>query len=381
MKFSELIPEYSQYVRLLQILHGSSVGKIFNITQNVKKLPEDFSGYELTNKDIEKEYGIKNLVANNIKSFHEKTGIILSSKHIVFAERHNLLKIVEAREIHPEQTGNYGCYKLTNTGEEFIKGDLLTLATIDEKEMLLIILDDISQYFESDDLSLFFSVDDYLPLHDTKATHVFTESRLNNLVDRKLLTRRHDKTQDTFVYKITKKGVKYLNNFNSMRSGSNFMEKFFLIKNDIEKLKMIKFLSQIDPYKFELLISQLLIKMGYKDVEVTSKSNDNGIDIIAKISAGTSAMKEIIQVKRWNQNVQRPVLDQLRGKLATSTAIKGSIITTSDFSEGCYESVKDDNALNLVNGEKLISLLLKNQVGFLSKKIETYTFSPNHLKL
>lgn len=381
MKFSDFVPKYSTLTRLLECLNKEPVGKIYNITKKVEKLPEDFSAYQLETTDLEAEYNFSQSVIKNIKHIHEQTGIILSSKYITFAERHSLIEKVEAREVFENETGIYGCYIITQEGRDFINKDLLALAKIDEKEMLLFMLEDMSGFYESCDLSVIISVDDYFPLYDSNASYQFSETRVQNLLDRKLLSRRYDRTQEIYIYKNTKKGLKYLENFQSMKTGKSYMEKFFLVTDDIEKLKMIKYLSELDPFDFEVLISLLLTKMGYQDVEVTTRGNDNGIDVIAKIEIGTSMMKEIIQVKRWKKNVQRPTLDQLRGVLSTSNAIKGSIITTSDFSSGCYENAKSDHSVNLINGEKLINFLLKYEVGFTEQVIKRHLFTPENIKL
>jgi restriction system protein len=65
-----------------------------------------------------------------------------------------------------------------------------------------------------------------------------------------------------------------------------------------------------------------------------------------------------IQVKRWKNNVQAPVVQQVRGSLGTHE--QGLIITTSDFGKGARDEAarSDATPVALMNGEELVSLLV-----------------------
>ena len=70
-----------------------------------------------------------------------------------------------------------------------------------------------------------------------------------------------------------------------------------------------------------------------------------------------------VLVKKWKRNVQVPVFQQVRGSLAAHE--QGLIITTSDFSKGAREEAdrKDTTPVALMNGERLVALLVENGVG------------------
>lgn len=53
----------------------------------------------------------------------------------------------------------------------------------------------------------------------------------------------------------------------------------------------------MDPYAFERLICDLLIEMGYENVEVTQRSNDNGVDVKAVAQFGITTINEVIQAR------------------------------------------------------------------------------------
>ncbi len=79
-------------------------------------------------------------------------------------------------------------------------------------------------------------------------------------------------------------------------------------RSDIHKLaqelrqeardQLADFLAQMNPFKFEGLVKVLLEEMGYEDVETTAPTHDKGVDVIAHIELGISAVREVIHVKR-----------------------------------------------------------------------------------
>ena len=70
-----------------------------------------------------------------------------------------------------------------------------------------------------------------------------------------------------------------------------------------------------------------------------------------------------VQVKRWQANVQSPVVQQVRGSLGAHE--QGLIITTSDFAKGAIEEANraDATPVALMNGEQLVKLLVENDIG------------------
>ena len=128
--------------------------------------------------------------------------------------------------------------------------------------------------------------------------------------------------------------------------------------------KLHKRLFDLDPTAFENLIGELLVAIGFEDVVVTKRSGDGGIDVRAVLVVGDVIKTRMaIQVKRWKNNVQSPIVQNVRGSLSTHE--QGLIITTSDFSSGAYEEAQiiDKIPVALMNGERLVSLLVENNIG------------------
>ncbi len=120
----------------------------------------------------------------------------------------------------------------------------------------------------------------------------------------------------------------------------------------------------MNPGEFEALIAVLLATIGFEEVNVTPLGGDGGIDVRGTLVAGDVIRTRMaVQVKRWRQNVQAPVVQQVRGALGAHE--QGLIITTSDFGKGAREEAArpDATPVALMNGAQLVDLLVANNVG------------------
>ena len=138
--------------------------------------------------------------------------------------------------------------------------------------------------------------------------------------------------------------------------------------------RLLEKLRAMDAIDFENLLGRLLDEMDFLDTQVTRASGDGGIDVRGtwKIADGIT-IKMAIQAKRWKKghNVQSPIVDAVRGALASSE--RGMIITTSDFSKGAIENAEDktkSSTISLVNGEQLVKLLVKHGIGVKRTPVE-----------
>jgi len=201
-------------------------------------------------------------------------------------------------------------------------------------------------------------------------------ARLRNLDGRGLVGRVGVK------YAITDAGVTYLESTGYSGGSPDRGETTLLdlIHRQLASVResLAELLANIDPIAFEHLVKELLEAMSYKDVQVTVPSGDKGVDVIANIELGISSVKEVVQVKRHGKNIQRHVLDALRGSLHRFNAVRGTIITTSDFAKGTREAAFEPGAapITLINGEKLIDLLIENGIGVKKRKVELLEVDP-----
>lgn len=142
--------------------------------------------------------------------------------------------------------------------------------------------------------------------------------------------------------------------------------------NREQKRRLRVLLGTMHPYAFEHLVRDLLTEMGYDDATVTKQSGDKGIDVVATVQVGITAVKEVVQVKRVQGNLNRTVLDQLRGVLPFHGAIRGTIITLGGFSKGCTEVATFAGAapLTLIDGDRLIALMIEHSVGISKEPVD-----------
>lgn len=204
------------------------------------------------------------------------------------------------------------------------------------------------------------------------ASRSYLYQRLRNLLARSLVSRSGQQ------YSITPAGLAWMGEAGPT-DGPEPDPNAELIALVHEKQAQVKeaiqeILLDMDPYAFEHLIHDLLVEMGYVDVEVTSPSNDKGVDVVGKIELGITSVREVIQVKRHRRPIQRKDLDALRGCLHRFQAVRGTIITTSRFSSGTEKAAFEPGAapITLIDGEKLVELLAKHEVGVKKRKIEVW---------
>jgi HJR/Mrr/RecB family endonuclease len=147
-------------------------------------------------------------------------------------------------------------------------------------------------------------------------------------------------------------------------------------QNESAKKELLDKLLVMDPFQFEFLVADLLQKIGYENVSVTKRSGDKGIDVMANLTVGgITNVKTVIQVKRYglSNKIDGKIIAQLRG--SSEVDQRGLVITTSDFQKSAIQESKASNKMpvSLVNGERLIELLVKYGIGI--KKDQLTIFS------
>ncbi len=95
------------------------------------------------------------------------------------------------------------------------------------------------------------------------------------------------------------------------------------------------------------------------EVKVTQSSRDKGVDAIAFDPDPIRGGKVIIQAKRYTNTVHIESVRALYGIMQDEGAMKGILITTSDFGSDSYSFVKD-KPITLLNGGNLLSMLHKH---------------------
>ncbi len=132
----------------------------------------------------------------------------------------------------------------------------------------------------------------------------------------------------------------------------------------------------ISPSRFEELVVELLLKMGYGGTQedagrVVGKSGDGGIDgIVNEDRLGLDVI--YIQAKRWEADIGRPEIQKFVGALAGNKASKGIFITTSGFTKGAIDYASQVNhRVVLIDGPALAELMMDHDLGVSTKDVYT----------
>ena len=147
--------------------------------------------------------------------------------------------------------------------------------------------------------------------------------------------------------------------------------------NTTQELKAI--LRAIHPKLFEHIVGELLKRIGFEDIHVTNYTNDQGIDIKARLVVdGVTDSVTAIQVKRWQSNIGSKEIQQLRGSLSTIPPESGLLVTLSDFTTNAIHEAKAPGRVpvSLVNGDRLVELMIAHKLGVIERPLRAFELDP-----
>jgi restriction system protein len=140
--------------------------------------------------------------------------------------------------------------------------------------------------------------------------------------------------------------------------------------------ELLALLQELSPQRFERVILDLLLAMGYGGGDVanglmTKATGDGGIDgIIHEDALGLDAV--YVQAKKYapENKVSRPDVQRFIGSLTGEGATKGVFVTTSDFSKEAHEYLhRVQHRVVLMNGQRLARLMMQHGVGVRVRQI------------
>ena len=118
---------------------------------------------------------------------------------------------------------------------------------------------------------------------------------------------------------------------------------------------MIGKMNDLGPTAFECFVKNALVASRFRDVRVTKKSSDGGVDVIARMPFSLWPVSgQIIQVqaKRWLRPVGRREVAELRGSLIPRAL--GVLITTGNYARSALIEADRPNLLpiSLIDGHR-----------------------------
>ncbi len=131
-----------------------------------------------------------------------------------------------------------------------------------------------------------------------------------------------------------------------------------------EQRRELEIIKNITPEQFERLCATLFKEAGYEDVENTQLSKDGGYDGQAFYLLGLTRMKVVFESKRYGDaKIDERKIRQLEQVKTDTKAEKAVFITTSSFTKDARNRA-NDYGMELIDGERLITLLKKYNIGF-----------------
>lgn len=380
-----LFPTYSNARHFLRILGQISASQYFSMASAIWEQrgnpqdqvdwsqPEEWISSRLQGADRELASRIWRLSHYQLNPRYTRGCWYFVSKHGLLARFHD------------------DVLRVTDRGRSFLdETDGPVVAAIDEYEGLFTIMRLIAEQGTARRSTLLPGYGDYSRVHTTfQSENVLKSSlydRLRNLIDRSLVMARGH------TYQMTDSGLVYLGHHVILPPKqapdevpqSHKNAELLRLASELRKearTELHNYLFEMDPIKFEELIRLLLEEMGYYEVATTSPTNDKGVDVLGSIKLGISAVREVVQVKRHRSAIGRRVLDELRGSLHRFDAVRGTIISTGNFSRGAKEAAFERGAapITLIDGETLLDFLIEYEIGVYKRQVDYHEFAPETL--
>ncbi|MBN1247615.1 MAG: restriction endonuclease [Anaerolineae bacterium] len=369
------LPDYTRARHFLRILDGVSYSlyrSTYNAIWDQRGSPQENEDW--TNPDewiVERLSGDEQALAKRIwkESKHELNPRYLRGSWYM-TTKHDLLV-----------RGSKDVLQVTNRGRQFLDNpEGKVVAEIDSYEGILTILQLVAERGPGKRGEFLPGFSSFCMTETTyRSENVIKGAlydRLRNLVERGYVEMRSQ------TYEVTEAGLRYLEQYAALVPGRQAAGQHTELRRLTKDLtqqardQLSEYLLTMDPYKFEELVKFLLEQMGYTNVKTTPHANDKGVDVVADIQLGISSVREVVQVKRRQANLHRPVLDQLRGSLHRFGAVRGTIITTGGFSKGTMDAAFESGAspITLIDGEKLVDLLVAHEIGVTKRTVEYLEF-------
>lgn len=136
-------------------------------------------------------------------------------------------------------------------------------------------------------------------------------------------------------------------------------------------------LVKLEPDAFEGFCKNLLTAYGFRDVVVTRRTRDGGIDGHGRLKVGFAYFSVAFQCKRWTKRtVGRPEIDQFRGAIQGQHE-QGIFFTTANFSLDAQSSSFKSGAVPvvLVNGTTIVDIMIEKQFGIETENLAVHSLA------
>lgn len=127
---------------------------------------------------------------------------------------------------------------------------------------------------------------------------------------------------------------------------------------------------------FEAMVGDLLVAMGYQDVEVIGGKDDQGVDIVCEMREGVTKTRVAIQCKckALNSKVGPKDVSTLRDNLSTYQCQQGIIVTTTTLNDAASAKAKEAGKvpIHCIEHDETLDLLAEYGIGIRAESVRYY---------
>ena len=127
---------------------------------------------------------------------------------------------------------------------------------------------------------------------------------------------------------------------------------------------------------FEAMVADLLVAMGYQEVQVIGGKDDQGVDILCEKREGLLKTRIAIQCKckALNQKIGPKDVSTLRDNLSTYQCQQGILVTTSELNEDAKTKAKEagKEPIYFIEHNELLDLFAEHSVGVRNEPVKFY---------
>src|SRR5262245_57292245 len=127
---------------------------------------------------------------------------------------------------------------------------------------------------------------------------------------------------------------------------------------------------------FELMVSDLLVALGYQGVEVIGGRDDQGVDIICEKRDGVLKIRVAIQCKckALTNKIGPKDVSTLRDNLSTYQCQQGILMTTAELNEAAKAKAKETGKepIHFIEHGEILDLFAEHGIGIRSESLKFY---------
>jgi len=127
---------------------------------------------------------------------------------------------------------------------------------------------------------------------------------------------------------------------------------------------------------FETMVADLLVAMGYQEVQVIGGKDDQGVDILCEKRDGLLKVRIAIQCKckALNQKIGPKDISTLRDNISTYQCQQGIVVTTSELNDVAKAKAKEPGKepIYYIEHNELLDLFAEYNVGIRNELVRSY---------